>query len=70
MNREIEGEIIAPQSTKRKGPEPGIIKTNSFKKEIQIVVRQIQKLHIEKKVPSRRNVNPLSSKAKFEILHY
>ena len=24
VNREIEGEIIAPQSTKRKGPEPGI----------------------------------------------
>ena len=51
VNREIEGEIIAPQSTKRKGPEPGIIKTSSFKKEIQMVVRQIQKLHIEKKVP-------------------
>ena len=51
VNREIEGEIIAPQSTKRKGPEAGIIKTSSFKKEIQMVVRQIQKLHIEKKVP-------------------
>ena len=26
VNREIEGEIIAPQSTKRKGPEPGIVR--------------------------------------------
>ena len=29
VNRDLEGEIIAPQSTKRKGPEPGIIQ-NKF----------------------------------------
>jgi hypothetical protein len=28
--RELEGEIIAPQSTKRRGPEPGIVKAANF----------------------------------------
>ncbi|REJ20992.1 MAG: nuclease [Bacillaceae bacterium] len=50
-HREFEGEIIAPQSTRRKGPEPGIFKANNFAQEMNMVVRQIQKLHEEKKVP-------------------
>ncbi|MCU9614936.1 AAA family ATPase [Caldibacillus lycopersici] len=51
VNRELEGEIIAPQSTKRKGPEPGIIRTDNFFKEMSIVAHQIKRLHDEKKVP-------------------
>ncbi|TDL64053.1 nuclease [Rhodococcus qingshengii] len=51
VNRELEGEIIAPQSTKRKGPEPGIVKAVNFFEEMRIVARSIKKLHIEKKVP-------------------
>ncbi len=51
VNREVEGEIIAPQSTKRKGPEPGIVRSKTFYDEMKIVARQIQKLHRDKKVP-------------------
>ncbi|SFA86575.1 MULTISPECIES: nuclease-related domain-containing DEAD/DEAH box helicase [unclassified Bacillus (in: firmicutes)] len=51
VNREIEGEIIAPQSTKRKGPEPAIVKAKSFYDEMRLVSRQIKNLHEEKKVP-------------------
>jgi hypothetical protein len=50
-NRELEGEIIAPQSTKRKGPEPGLIKAANFSEEMKIVARSISKLHLERKVP-------------------
>ncbi|MBY0121470.1 nuclease-related domain-containing DEAD/DEAH box helicase [Bacillus sp. S/N-304-OC-R1] len=51
VSKEHEGEIIAPQSTRRKGVEPAIVKTDSFFKEAKIVVRQIQKLHEQYKVP-------------------
>ncbi|MBY0147779.1 nuclease-related domain-containing DEAD/DEAH box helicase [Neobacillus niacini] len=51
VNRELEGEIIAPQSTKRRGPEPGIVKAANFFEEMRIVARSIKKLHMEKKVP-------------------
>jgi hypothetical protein len=51
VNRELEGEIIAPQSTKRKGPEPGIVKAANVSEEMRIVARSIKKLHMEKKVP-------------------
>jgi hypothetical protein len=51
VNRDLEGEIIAPQSTKRRGPEPGIVKAANFSEEMKIVARSIKKLHIEKKVP-------------------
>lgn len=51
VNRDLEGDIIAPQSTKRKGPEPAILKAKSFYDEMRIVSRQIKKLHDEKKVP-------------------
>ncbi|OLS40719.1 nuclease-related domain-containing DEAD/DEAH box helicase [Bacillus sp. MRMR6] len=50
-NRELEGEIIAPQSTKRKGPEPGLIKAANFSDEMKIVARSIKKLHLDRKVP-------------------
>jgi hypothetical protein len=51
VNRELEGEIIAPQSTKRRGPESGIVKAANFFEEMRIVARSIKKLHLEKKVP-------------------
>jgi superfamily I DNA/RNA helicase len=51
VNRDLEGEIIAPQSTKRRGPEPGIVKAANFFEEMRIVARSIKKLHTEKKVP-------------------
>ncbi|MBS4215157.1 3'-5' exonuclease [Neobacillus rhizophilus] len=50
VNRDLEGEIIAPQSTKRKGPEPGILKAANFFDETRLVARQIKKLHEERKV--------------------
>jgi len=34
--RDLEGEIIAPQSKKRKGPEPGIIKAENFFDEVSL----------------------------------
>ncbi|WP_147533031.1 3'-5' exonuclease [Bacillus marasmi] len=51
VGRELDGEIIAPQSTKRRGPEPGIIKAKNFYEEMRIVARQIKKLSEGKKVP-------------------
>lgn len=51
VNRDLEGEIIAPQSTKRKGPDVGILKASNFSNEIKVVARQIKKLHEERKVP-------------------
>jgi len=35
-DRDLEGEIIAPQSTKRKGPEPGNIKAGNFFDEVSL----------------------------------
>jgi superfamily I DNA/RNA helicase len=52
VKKDVEGnEIISPQSTRRKGLEPAIIKTNTFRDEIQFVSKLIHKLHTEKKVP-------------------
>lgn len=51
VNRNLEGEIIAPQSTKRKGPEPGILRAADIYGEMRLVSRQIKKLNEEKKVP-------------------
>ncbi|AZV41716.1 nuclease-like protein [Peribacillus asahii] len=51
ITREHEGEIIAPQSTRRKGVEPAIVKVDNFFKEAKIVAKQIKKLHEQKKVP-------------------
>lgn len=50
VSRELEGEIIAPQSTKRKGPPPMLIKAPSFKEEMLLVASKIKKLHDTKKV--------------------
>lgn len=49
--KETEGEIIAPQSTRRKGLEPAIIKADSFSTEARLVAKQIKKLHTQSKVP-------------------
>lgn len=51
VSREYEGEFIAPQSTRRKGAEPAIVKADSFFKEAKIVAKQIQKLHEQYKIP-------------------
>ncbi|MEC1698313.1 3'-5' exonuclease [Schinkia azotoformans] len=51
VTKEFEGEIIAPQSTRRKGVEPAIVKMDSFFKEAKIVAKQINKLHEQYKVP-------------------
>lgn len=51
ITREHEGDIIAPQSTRRKGLEPAIVKVDRFMKEAKIVAKQINKLHEQKKVP-------------------
>lgn len=50
VSKDYDGEIIAPQSTRRKGVEPAIVKTDSFFKEAKIVAKQINKLHEQYKV--------------------
>ncbi|WP_100329973.1 3'-5' exonuclease [Bacillus xiapuensis] len=48
----VEGqEIIPPQSTRRKGPEPVLLRANSWHEEANIVAKTMNKLHKEKKVP-------------------
>lgn len=44
-------EILSPQSTHRKGPEPAIIRAANFWEEMQIVGERIRLLHEAKKVP-------------------
>jgi len=44
-------EIISPKSTKRKGPEPALLKFDTINKEMQVIAKQIMNLHEEKKVP-------------------
>ncbi|OIJ09321.1 nuclease [Anaerobacillus arseniciselenatis] len=52
VEQTVEGiEIIAPQSTRRKGPEPGILKAENFTKEMKIIAKQITILHEQKGVP-------------------
>lgn len=51
VTKELDGEIIAPQSTRRKGAEPAVIKCDHFYAEAKLVARQIKKLHEEKKIP-------------------
>ncbi len=52
VNRTIDGvEIISPQSTRRKGPDPGILKAENFGMEMKIVAKQIKVLHEQKAVP-------------------
>lgn len=51
ISKEFEGEIIAPQSTRRKGYLPAIVKTDNFYKEAKIVARQIRALREKKQIP-------------------
>jgi hypothetical protein len=51
VNRDLEGEVIAPQSTKRIGPVVGIIKAKNFFEEMRVISRLISKLITEKKIP-------------------
>ncbi len=47
----VEGtEIIPPQSTKRKGPEPFIRRCRNFRDELQYVASEIRRLHEEHKL--------------------
>ncbi len=43
-------EIIPPQATKRRGPEPVIIQCQGFSKEMELVLQEIHKLVNEKKL--------------------
>ena len=47
----IKGEIIAPKSTPRKGPEPYVYKADSFMDEMKKVCATIQRLHRKHHVP-------------------
>ena len=49
--KDTEGEIIAPQSTRRKGFEPALIKAQDFFDEARRTAHQIKKLHETSKVP-------------------
>lgn len=51
VTKEFEGEIIAPQSTKRNGYEPGIIRRKDFLEEAAFVARQIRLLHEQRHIP-------------------
>ena len=51
VSKDFEGDIIAPQSTRRKGYEPAIVRVDSFRREAVIVAKQIAKLHRERKLP-------------------
>ncbi|MCT2534762.1 AAA family ATPase [Aquibacillus koreensis] len=51
VEKDFQGEIIAPKSTRRKGPDPAIIQASSFKHEIRQVSKIIHRLHKEKQVP-------------------
>ncbi|EMR07344.1 DNA-dependent helicase II [Bhargavaea cecembensis DSE10] len=51
VTKDFEGEIIAPQSTKRKGYEPGIVRRKDFFEEAAYVARQIRLLHEQRSIP-------------------
>ena len=51
VTKEFEGEIIAPQSTNRKGYEPGIVRKKDFLEEAAYVAKQIRLLHEQRSVP-------------------
>lgn len=51
VHKDFEGEIISPQSTRRKGFEPAIVKTDNFFKEAKIVAKQIRKMNEDYNVP-------------------
>ncbi|WP_246096673.1 3'-5' exonuclease [Paenibacillus sinopodophylli] len=43
--------LIPPHSTRRKGPEPAILRCRNLQEELEAVVKRIQYLHTERKVP-------------------
>ncbi|CAM4521948.1 hypothetical protein FHS16_006347 [Paenibacillus endophyticus] len=45
--------LIPPHSTRRKGPEPAIVRCRNLQEELEAVVKRIQYLHSERKVPYR-----------------
>lgn len=48
----VEGqEIIPPQSTRRKGPDPILVRANSWQEETRMVAKKMMALHQEKNVP-------------------
>ncbi|TKD72219.1 3'-5' exonuclease [Pseudalkalibacillus hwajinpoensis] len=52
VSGQMEGqEIIPPQSTRRKGPKPALVRFSNWQDEARYVAKTIRKLHIEKKVP-------------------
>lgn len=51
VEQSFEGEIIAPKSTLRKGPEPFIYKGKDFNDEMSKVIQIIKRIHEKHKVP-------------------
>ncbi|WP_040228463.1 3'-5' exonuclease [Bhargavaea cecembensis] len=51
VDKEMDGEIIAPLSTKRKGYAPGIVRAKDFSQEATFVARQIRLLHTQRGIP-------------------
>ena len=49
--KDFESEIISPQSTRRKGLQPAIYKADTFHHEVNMVAKQIKKLHAAYNVP-------------------
>src|SRR5699024_11876444 len=48
---EAEKEIIAPKSTRRKGPEPTAYSAENFSAEAKIVAEKIKEIHTSHKLP-------------------
>src|SRR5699024_9516862 len=51
VKKRTEEEIIAPQSTRRKGPEPTVYRAESFSAEAKMVAEKIKELHTSHKLP-------------------
>src|SRR5690625_2499594 len=51
VKKGTEEEIIAPQSTRRKGPEPTVYRVESFSAEAKMVAEKIKELHTSHKLP-------------------
>src|SRR5699024_7888899 len=51
VKKGTEEEIIAPQSTRRKGPEPTVYRAESFSAEAKMVAEKIKELHKSHKLP-------------------
>ncbi|SIT66096.1 3'-5' exonuclease [Edaphobacillus lindanitolerans] len=51
VGKQLDGEIIAPLSSKRKGYAPGLIRAKNFGQEAAFVARQIRLLHTQRSIP-------------------